>query len=126
MRSRAVTESVSGVGCHGCGVCCDLYGHTLHADAHDLERWRTQGRGDLLQRVGPGGELWWAEDGSERLDHCPFFSWQGAERGACAEHATNPAECREYPTDLHGCRCVMGVQFRPGHGRGREPAAGAP
>ena len=74
--------------------------------------------------MGPGGELWWAEDGSERLDHCPFFSWEGSEGGACAVHATKPAECRGYPTALHGDRCVMGAQFPRGHGPGGGPVAG--
>ncbi|MDF1553921.1 MAG: hypothetical protein P1P84_12705, partial [Deferrisomatales bacterium] len=88
------------------------------ACADDLERWRRQGRDDVLCRVGPGGELWWAADGTARLDHCPFFSWRGADGGACAVHATKPAECRAYPTALHGHRCVMGAPFPQGNGRG--------
>ena len=125
MRRGRVRQGTAGAGCRGCGVCCDLYGHTLHADPDDLERWRLQGRDDVLRRVGQGGELWWAEDGSARQDHCPFFSWVGAEGGACAVHATKPAECRAYPTELHGSRCVMGAEFPRGHGR-RESAEGAP
>ncbi|HSH69844.1 MAG TPA: YkgJ family cysteine cluster protein [Deferrisomatales bacterium] len=112
-------EEATGTGCRACGVCCDLYGHTLRAGADDLERWRLQGRNDVLCRVGPGGELWWAADGSARLDHCPFFSWRGADGGACSVHDTKPAECRAYPTALHGHRCVMGAQFPRGNGRER-------
>jgi Fe-S-cluster containining protein len=110
--------------CRGCGVCCDLYGHTLRASPADLARWRRQGRGDLLRRVGPGNELWWAEDGASRLDHCPFFAWQGTEHGSCAVHATKPAECRAYPTALHGFRCVMGAGFPRDHDGGGDPGAG--
>ena len=107
-------RATGGAGCRACGVCCDLYGHTLRADAEDLARWRRQGRDDLLGRVGPGGELWWAADGSGRLDHCPFFTWVGADGGSCGVHGTKPAQCRAYPTALHGSRCVMGAEFGEG------------
>lgn len=100
--------------CRACGVCCDLYGHTLRAAADDLLRWQAQGRSDLLRWVGPDGALWWAEDGAARLDHCPFFFWHNA-GGVCGVHDTKPAECRGYPTRLHGFRCVMAVQFSGRH-----------
>lgn len=100
--------------CLGCGICCDLYGHTLSASAADLERWRAQGRQDLLARVGPGGELWWDPEAGVRLDHCPFFSWCGPDHGRCAVHETKPTICSAYPTPLHCGRCVMGVRLRAG------------
>ena len=108
--------------CRACGVCCDLYGHTLHAAAADLGRWQAQGRRDLLARVGPEGELWWDPDAGVRLDHCPFFSWRGPDHGSCAVHDTKPATCRAYPTALHRDRCVMGVEF--GSGRGAPDVGG--
>ena len=98
------------MGCRTCGVCCDLYGHTLRASATDLARWRRDGRADLLNWVGPERELWWDADGDARLDRCPFFEWRGA-GGFCGIHGHRPEECRAYPTALHDQRCVMGAEF---------------
>ncbi|PLX40387.1 MAG: hypothetical protein C0608_09130 [Deltaproteobacteria bacterium] len=102
--------------CAACGICCDLYGFTLTADAGDLERWRVEGRGDLLAMVGEDGLLWLEPETGEHLDHCPHLGRVkngGSLHALCAIHRTKPHICRSYPTELHRYNCVGGRTFKP-------------
>lgn len=98
-------------GCLACGVCCEYYAGTLEASAEDLARWRTQGREDLLARVGAEGEIWVEPATGVRLEACPFLERSGPERAVCGIHATKPRVCAAYPTPYHGLRCIRRVQF---------------
>ena len=100
-------------GCHGCGICCDLYGTTLSVNEEDQARWTREGRDDLLARVGEGGRLWREPDGTW-AEACPYIVRTGGDTAHCGIHETKPAICRAYPTDLHGRRCMCGVTFAPG------------
>lgn len=97
-------------GCLACGICCDLYGASLTASLQDIERWRTEGRSDILSEVGADGTLWVRGDGS-RHETCPFIVRQGPDRAICGIHEAKPEICRGYPTVYHNRRCVRGVAF---------------
>ncbi|PLX42205.1 MAG: hypothetical protein C0609_10255 [Deltaproteobacteria bacterium] len=102
--------------CSACGICCDLYGFTLAAEAEDVERWQAEGRGDLLAMVGEDGLLWLNPSTGEHLDHCPHLGRVkngGSLRALCSIHDTKPLICRGYPTELHGRKCVGGCTFIP-------------
>lgn len=93
----------------------------------DLDRWRRQGRTDILAEVGD--QSGWREPGP-----CPFLAAAGAGRFGCSIYETRPATCREYPmavshmrfvdcemlepddTDLHVTRFMAAVT-----GQGDEP-----
>ena len=105
-------EAKPPAGCRACGICCELYGHTLKASGEDIERWTVEGRLDLLGRVGPEGMLWLDPATGERLEPCPFLVRRGADSAICEIHPTKPRICRDYPTPAHGNRCVRGVRGR--------------
>lgn len=101
--------------CKKCGNCClslpDAY-NTFVLD-EDVERWRLEGRGDVLAYVTshPSGNLAWTDTQTgEFLEACPWLS-KGSQTGhfMCAIHATKPRHCADYPhTKRHafntGCR----------------------
>ncbi|TAL15678.1 YkgJ family cysteine cluster protein [bacterium] len=97
-------------GCVACGICCDLYGAALTASQSDLERWRKEGRADILSAVGEDGALWVKSDGS-RQEACPFIVREGPDRAVCGIHDAKPEVCRGYPTVYHNKKCVRGVVF---------------
>ncbi len=101
-------------GCRACGICCEIYGHDLRVAVEDLERWRAQGRLDLLGRVGEGGVLWCDPVTGERLVDCPYLRRTGDDEARCSIHGTKPHICRAYPTGAHGYRCVRGLRFGEG------------
>lgn len=112
--TRGGTGARVPAGCRACGVCCEVFAEALSACEEDLARWRTQGRLDLLGRVGPGAQLWVDPATGEREPACPFLDRRGHDRALCAIHDTKPALCRRYPTPVHGSRCVLGNRFDGG------------
>ena len=97
------------VKCLCCGECCEAFGGHLNASKTDLERWRNQGRDDLLDRVNRLGWIW-VEPQSKRLEQsCPFLDRQDGKTAICGIQETKPAMCRDYPTLAHGRRCLRGV-----------------
>ena len=102
----------NGPRCRTCGLCCELYGGNLRASRADMERWRGEGRRDLLDRVNALGWIW-IDSGSGRVSkQCPFLVRSDPRRVTCGIHDTKPQMCREYPTLAHAKRCVGGVVFR--------------
>lgn len=97
-------------GCRACGVCCEVYAGHLRAAAEDLERWRAEGRTDLLSRVGDAGVIWCDPSTGAHLEACPHLVPAPDDGSRCAIHATKPALCRAYPTPAHANRCVLGVK----------------
>lgn len=95
-------------GCRACGVCCEVYAGTLTASPADLERWRAEGRADLLALVGEGGAIWVDPATGQRPERCPFLRRTGPEAALCGIHSTKPELCRAYPTAAHRHRCVRG------------------
>jgi Fe-S-cluster containining protein len=92
-------------------VCCEVYGHTLRASAEDLERWKAEGRFDLVLMVGEGGRIWVDPQTGKHLEDCPFLRRTGPEAATCRIHHLKPAICRGYPARVHGYRCVRGIRF---------------
>lgn len=95
--------------CACCGNCCVAFGGHLNASKHDLDRWRKEGREDLLSRVNRLGWIWVDPETKEREDRCPFILKVDDERSICSINNTKPAMCRAYPTLAHGRRCLRGV-----------------
>lgn len=98
--------------CACCGNCCEAFGGHLNASKYDLERWRNEGREDLLSRVNRLGWIWVDPETKEREDRCPFIHKIDDERSICSINATKPAMCRAYPTLAHSRRCLRGVYLK--------------
>lgn len=94
--------------CRCCGHCCltlvDAYNGCV-SDA-DLQRWREQGRSDLLAWVrtldlGPGNQLhlaWIDPATGEDVERCPWLLDRLDRQGyLCAIEDTKPDHCRDYP-----------------------------
>ena len=96
-------------GCLCCGECCKSFGGHLHASEHDLERWRREGRADLLSRVNRLGWIWVDPETKQLEESCPFIVRTSDEKSICAIQETKPDICRDYPTLAHGKRCLKGV-----------------
>lgn len=106
--------------CRCCGHCClnlvDAYQGCV-SDA-DLQRWRQQGRDDLLAWVvtldlGPGNQLhtaWVDPDTGDDVERCPWLLDRIDGSGhLCGIDATKPDHCRNYPEHRQhaaatGCR----------------------
>lgn len=109
---RRLRSTVSGAEqketrCTCCGNCCTAFGGHLNASRGDLERWRREGREDLLSRVNRLGWIWMAPQTGQPEGTCPFLGRSGTE-AFCRIHDTKPAMCRDYPTLAHGHRCLRG------------------
>jgi len=99
----------AGSGCRDCGACCESFGGHLRASKTDLERWRAEGREDLLSRVNRLGWLWVDPVSARPLERCPHLERVDGETTRCRIHRTKPEMCRSYPTLAHGRRCVRGI-----------------
>lgn len=96
-------------GCRVCGVCCEVFAAHLTVHEEDLDRWSGEGRDDLLERVGPEGELWLDPVTGVREELCPFLDRSDPAFMPCTIDRTKPKICRDYPTPAHLGRCVRGV-----------------
>lgn len=94
--------------CLCCGDCCRFFGGHLTASRHDLERWRHEGRDDILCRVNRLGWIWVDPETGQLLDPCPFLQPAGEKMFLCSIQETKPDICRAYPTLAHGRRCLRG------------------
>jgi Fe-S-cluster containining protein len=97
--------------CACCGRCCESFGGHLTTSPHDLERWRREGRDDLLRRTNRLGWIWVDPQTKELLERCPFILKTDEQRSYCAIQDTKPDICRDYPTLAHGRRCLSGINF---------------
>lgn len=85
--------------CTQCGACCLANVNAFMSEA-DLERWREEGRRDILhileneQAVWAGDRLVSARDGMP-LWGCPFLEPWGR-RFRCSIYETRPQVCRDY------------------------------
>lgn len=95
--------------CICCGKCCENFSGHLSTSKRDLERWRNEGRDDLLSRVNRLGWIWVDPETKEPLTKCPFIVKVEEEKAICAIQSTKPDICRDYPTLAHGHRCLSGV-----------------
>lgn len=83
--------------CQRCGKCC-LTNMFAYVQQDDINRWRAQGRSDILALIE---EPIWAGDrivaraNGHSLAGCPFLI-QEETSAACAIYATRPAVCRDF------------------------------
>jgi Fe-S-cluster containining protein len=96
---EAPAEGTTARECGRCGKCC-LADFIAYVHEEDLERWRREGREDILgiiereQAVWAGDHFASAVDG-RYLHGCPFLTWEG-NCHACAIYETRPGTCRRY------------------------------
>lgn len=94
--------------CLCCGECCKAFGGHLHTSKRDLERWQSEGRSDLLDRVNRLGWIWVDPQTKQLEDPCPFIEQTGPQTAICSIYETRPDICRDYPTLAHSHRCLRG------------------
>ena len=92
-------SSESKVTCERCGKCC-LINVTAILTDDDVERWKWQGRDDILlileksQAVWAGDHLVSADNG-RYLSCCPFLEHTG-NHYTCTIYETRPSICRTF------------------------------
>jgi tetratricopeptide (TPR) repeat protein len=90
--------------CQRCGRCCLETKWAYSIDAHimweDIQRWRSEGRNDILKLIhvyeGLGGDIMNASRG-RLLAACPFFGGSVSGQAGCAIHETKPFNCAIAP-----------------------------
>lgn len=98
-------------GCTQCGECCKKHGWRLEATPLDIARWASDGREDILCRVGikkcgegvSGGILWLNPDGT-RAGECPFLELRDDGKYYCGIQEAKPEVCT-----THWCSKYLGV-----------------
>lgn len=89
----------SGAVCRRCGACCFVH-FAAYVTDEDIDRWRREGREDILDFLRKD-ELLWAGDrlvsseSGTSLQRCPFLRIEGS-RCSCAIYETRPRTCREF------------------------------
>jgi len=85
--------------CQRCGKCC-LADFIAYVAQKDQERWRDEGRQDILAMIEREHAVWMgdhlvsSQDG-HYLRGCPFLAWEG-DHSCCTIYATRPQICRNY------------------------------
>jgi len=95
-----------------CGHCCGPY-FALYVEEGDEQRWREQGRQDLLDRLEyERDRVRWNEHypydvkTGERFEKCHYLLRLPDGRAVCAIHNTKPKICRDYPPASSGI-CIL-------------------
>ena len=89
--------------CKQCGHCCfnlsDAYCNSVLEE--DVERWRLEGRADILKFVDERSlfnDIWICRETGEKLGRCPWLKrLPENDRYSCRIHHTKPTHCRNYP-----------------------------
>ncbi|MCK4313641.1 YkgJ family cysteine cluster protein [Candidatus Bathyarchaeota archaeon] len=100
-------EPLEVVECEKCGRCCRNTKWTVNLNSRlvreDIERWRREGRQDILQYVlvfeGLGGDL--LDLNRMFLSTCPFLKKGKDRKYMCSIHGTKPFACRVTPFYFH-------------------------
>ena len=100
-QTREKYEIISG--CSSCGKCCKRTKWTTNIDSRlvweDIERWRKEGRDDILKYVyvfdGLGGDFF-DKKTFKRFSKCPFLKKEG-KIYSCSIHETKPRVCELFP-----------------------------
>ena len=85
--------------CLRCGKCC-LANVLSFVTDRDLDRWKREGRKDILHIVEHYHPIWAgdhlisSEDG-HYLHGCPFLAWEG-DHCRCTIYETRPEVCERY------------------------------
>ena len=85
--------------CLRCGKCC-LTDFIAYTTEEDMERWRREGRTDILGIIEREHAVWAGDhfvssENGRYIRGCPFLIWEGNRR-ACAIYETRPAVCRRF------------------------------
>ena len=101
-----IDTGMEGFSCRQCGACCRKLNYSRELTAADVQRWREQGRTDILKWAGtaadPSGQTvyrMWVSPGTCRVaEKCPFLIRVAHEnRWKCGIQDTKPQICRSYP-----------------------------
>ena len=68
------------------------------ADGDDLERWKREGRRDILEKhswTAWAGDRLVAVEDEHLIFGCPFLEWR-EDRFACSIYETRPRVCRDF------------------------------
>jgi len=92
-------EAIAQIKCKQCGTCC-LANVNCYVTDEDLERWKQQGRNDILHTIEHEHALWVGDHLVSSLDGryihgCSFLTWVGSHY-ACSIYDTRPSICRKY------------------------------
>jgi len=103
-----------------CGYCCRAP-IALIMMPEDYERWKRQGRSDILRyasaRTSEGyGTLWIDADDDKELSYCPFLKKVGEDKHICTIHDTKPKVCREFWCEWSYGVGKKGTPFRTDRG----------
>jgi Fe-S-cluster containining protein len=112
-----IETGMEGFACRQCGACCRRLNYSEELTETDLQRWRDEGRHDILEWVGTTTNLkgerihrMWIVPGTCRIaEKCPFLTRVSYEnRWKCSIQDTKPKICRSYPMSrkhalLTGC-----------------------
>ncbi|MBA4396700.1 MAG: hypothetical protein C0394_04870 [Syntrophus sp. (in: bacteria)] len=85
--------------CRRCGKCC-LADFIAYASPEDQQRWRDEGRQDVLDMIEREHAVWMgdhlvsSQDG-HYLRGCPFLAWD-EDHSCCTIYETRPRICRKY------------------------------
>jgi Fe-S-cluster containining protein len=88
--------------CKRCGKCCLEWGaYFVLITEGDIERWRNEGRMDILQYLefleGNIAFGWIHPQTKEKLSRCPFLLYEiDTSRYLCKIHNTKPKRCKDY------------------------------
>lgn len=93
--------------CERCGRCCRSTKWVVNLDSRlcweDIERWRREGRSDILQHVmvfeGLGGDL--IGPAGKFFSQCPFMKKEEDRKYSCLIHETKPKVCEVAPFYFH-------------------------
>lgn len=105
--------------CTQCGRCCTNpnFMLTLSATREDLDRWKQEGRYDILEWAeefeGMGADLWFDPITGEEQEQCPFVVEVEENKYHCGIYNTRPEVCRDYPgrvTEWERDNCEMYIR----------------
>jgi Fe-S-cluster containining protein len=92
-------ENQEEIVCRRCGKCC-LANLIAYVTDEDWERWRREGRDDILRIIAHEHAVWAGDhlissDDGRYLHGCPFLQWDD-DHYTCTIYETRPAVCRHY------------------------------
>ena len=121
--------------CARCGKCCTIKdAYCASGDAEDIERWKAEGREDILEWVEMmstgkgiiGYDLWVDPVTRKDVESCHWYA-EEPDTGAaiCLIQDTKPKHCRDFPKSWSHAikhKCEGALQRRRERGKARSKA----